>query len=797
MAKCSNRHFLSATCLTKMLLLGVIATASSVTMASDNAGLSLISGFSSQYPETSQGENLYLEVILNGNPTGKIGHFKRDGTHFSVTAKTLRTLGFQLPADTQGVVELSRLPGVQVNYNAALQRLDITARPDLVEQDTTVLNHRTSIIPEPKASPGILMNYSLYANQDTHSNTSLSAHTELRAFNRWGVLSNAMLSRWNDSSNSGVPNDSVRLDTSLSRSFVNRAVTLQIGDLISGGLDWTRPTRFGGIQLRRNFGLQPELITFPIPAFYGQANLPSTVDLYIDGLRQYSSEVPAGPFELNTIPIVNGSGQAQVVVTDAMGRQNTIGFPFYMSNQLLRHGFSDFSLEAGFVREGYGVDSFSYGDDLAASATYRYGLNDTLTLSGHAEATSGLTDAGVGATFAIGGAGIINASIAASRDHGRNGQQAGVGYNWRNERFNFSLDTLRSFGDYRDIAARYGPSPARRSDRVMAGFNLGQVGNLGVSYIALEYPDEPRSRYASAYYSTSLGQRTSLNFSVNQNLEEHNERSFFLGLSMALGNRVSSSVSMQHDQKGNQATLDMNRPINPDGGFGWRLRAQSGTNQDSGLGEFGYRGNNAEIRAGVQNLNSSTHAYADLNGALVFMNKQFFSARRIDDAFAVVSTDGVANVPIMRENQLIGRTNKQGNLLVTQLNAYQRNKLSISPMNLPANVDISRVDAEVTPADRAGTLVKFGIRKVQAASVILHNAEGNPVAVGSRVMLRGSSTPPAIVGYDGMVYLQGLSARNMLDVETTHGDCVVQFDYQQQDSIVPLIGPLICHEEQP
>src|SRR5690606_13524364 len=138
-------------------------------------------------------------------------------------------------------------------------------------------------------------------------------------------------------------------------------------------------------------------------------------------------------------------------------------------------GFSDFSLEAGFVRENYGVDSFSYGDDFAASGSYRYGLNNALTLSGHAEVTSGLTEAGIGVTFAIGDAGIINTSFAASRDRGSNGQQAGIGYNWRNQRFNFSLDTVRTFGDYRDIAARYGPSPARRSDRVLAGLNLGRA----------------------------------------------------------------------------------------------------------------------------------------------------------------------------------------------------------------------------------------------------------------------------------------------------------------------------------
>lgn len=792
MARCWIKFSLSASCLASILLLGIGVSAFSTALASD--GLSLLSDGSSLHGDTSNGENLYLEVTLNGNATGKIAHFLRDGERFNVSSETLHSLGFNQFANSKEIIDLHSLPGVQINYDAAQQQLHMMARADLIHQDETVLNARTSDLPEPKASPGLLLNYDLYGTRDENHNSSFSAHTELRAFNSWGVLSNTALSRWNDSSDLDVSNDTIRLDTSFSRSFVDRAMTLRIGDSISGGLDWTRPTRFGGIQLRRNFGLQPELITFPVPAFYGQANLPSTVELYIDGLRQYSSDVPAGPFQLNTAPIVNGSGQAQVVVTDAMGRQNAINFPFYTTNQLLRAGLSDFSLEAGFVREDYGVDSFSYGDDLAASGTYRYGINDHMTLSGHAEVTSGLTKGGVGTTFSIGGAGVINASFAASRDHGVNGQQAGIGYNWRNQRFNFSLDSVRTFGDYRDIASRYGSAPPSESDRALAGVTLGRAGSLGVSYVALKYPDEERSRYASAYYSKSLSQRASFNASVNQNLEDSKDRSLFLGLSMTLGKNMSANISAQHNDSETLTSFDLNNPINSDGGFGWRLRAQSGQDQDGGLGEFGYRGRNGEIRAGLQNLNANTHGYADLNGALVFMNKQFFLARRIDDAFAVVSTDGVANVPIMHENRRIGSTNKRGNLLVSSLNAYQSNKLSIDPMNLPADMSIKAVDAEVTPADRAGTLVTFGIEPIQAASVILYGLDKKPVPLGSRVKLRGSDMPAMVVGYDGMVYLEGLSAHNIVDIKTESVHCYAKFEYQPKSNVVPVIGPLYCQE---
>jgi outer membrane usher protein len=118
-------------------------------------------------------------------------------------------------------------------------------------------------------------------------------------------------------------------------------------------------------------------------------------------------------------------------------------------------------------------------------------------------------------------------------------------------------------------------------------------------------------------------------------------------------------------------------------------------------------------------------------------------------------------------------------------------------MHLPADVNIARVDAQVVPSDRAGTLVKFGIEPIRAASIILHDNAGNPVEVGSEVTLKGSGTPAMIVGYDGIVYLEGLGKHNVLEVQTSHGICTTRFDYRPRGQTIPVIGPLVCREEQP
>jgi outer membrane usher protein len=797
MASRSNKQFRSAICLASALLLrGLAVAAPEPDPAPDPVAMTVIAD--SAEPRAGTAEDLYLEVVLNGNPTRRIAHFTRDAAHFRAAASTLRELGFRLPAGEGGAsVDVGNLVGVTLNYDAARQRIEITAPPALLDQKAQVLNAREVNIPHPQASPGVLLNYDLYATRDDRDELGLSAYSELRAFNAWGVLSSTAITRVSDSPGSDWTDDTARLDTTFTRSFVDDTTTLRIGDAISGSLTWTRATRFGGVQLERNFSLQPDLVTFPVPAFYGQAALPSTVDLYIDGLKQYSGQVPAGPFQLNTVPVVNGNGEAQVVVTDALGRQSTLAFPFYTSGQLLRQGLSDYSLEAGFVRENYGVASFSYNHDPAASGSYRYGVTDWMTVESHAEASAGLSDGGAGTVIGLGSAGVVNAAAAASSYHGASGSLAELGYNWRNERFNFSLDSTRSFGSYRDVASLDGLPPARRSDRALAGVTAGPLGSVGVSYVQLRYPGQDGSRYASAFYFRSLGSHASFNLSFNQDLDNHSDRSVFLGVSLSFDNGTSVSLSAQHDQQGNLTTLDASQPINPDGGFGWRARAQDGDNQSGGLAEVGYRGEHGQVLAGAQSLAGATQGYADLSGALVFMDGQMFASRQIQDAFAVVSTDGVANVPVMLENRPIGTTNAAGDLLVTPLNAYQRNKLAIDPMQLPADVHIDRVDAEVVPSDRAGALVRFGIQPVAAASIVLHSADGKPLQVGSTAQLIGKPTSTGVVGYDGIVYLEGLGAHNTVVVQTPAGGCQVQFDYHAEKQNVPVIGPLVCRGEKP
>ena len=548
------------------------------------------------------------------------------------------------------------------------------------------------------------------------------------------------------------------------------------------------------------------MTTTPLPSFFGSATLPSAVELYVNGLKQYSGDVPAGPFELNTAPSISGAGNAQLVLTDALGQSSTVNFSLYDTHRLLQPGLSDWSLELGAVRENYGTKSFDYGDDIAAFGTWRYGVNNRFTAETHAEATKDLANAGIGGTWILGGpGGVLFGSLAGSESQGQGGAQYSGSYLWNNKRFNIGLDTLGTSGNYRDVATQYGSTPIRQSNRFSTGYSTQSLGNFGVSYNEVDYAEEESAQFASAYWSKSFGRRFNLNASYNHDLNESANNSASIGASFSLDRNISFNSSIQHTDDRNDFVADVSRSAPSAGGIGWRAQARHsidnsiGDNDNSsGLAELNYLGRYGQVQAGVSSYDGDHSTIASGTGSLVMMGGGLFAARQINDGFAVVSTDGVADVPVLLQNNVIGTTNKRGLLLISPLNAYQENKIGIDPMDLPADLRIDKVALEATPTDRAGTLVKFDITEARSASVILTDSENQPIEIGSQVRLTTKKdAPSAIVGFDGEVYLDTLDEHNTLKVSTPSGDiCTISFDYYKQDDDIPLIGPFICQKVQ-
>ncbi|MDM2942017.1 fimbria/pilus outer membrane usher protein [Citrobacter sp. Cm038] len=734
------------------------------------------------------GADLYLDVTLNGNPVGLV-HLGYDNGKLYAGAQTLRQLGFRIPQETSGPVNLNDIDQLNIDYNVQQQTLALTAPLNVLDLATTQLNSPAENAPMASSSRGALLNYDVYAQQGDES--SFNTFSELRAFNSLGVLSTTQLTQYSTVANAN--NTFNRLDTSWRSSFPQDMLALTVGDTLTSSLAWSRPTHIGGIQIGTDFGLQPYMPTTPLPAYLGSATVPSNVELYVNGVRYYNGEVPAGSFQINTMPNISGAGTGQVMMTDALGRTTVQNFSFYNDQQLLRAGLTSWSAELGAVRENYGYSSFGYASVPVLSGTWRRGISNTFTAGVHAETSDGLINAGFSNDWIPGSrSGTLSTALAASADSGKNGFLYSVGYRWSADKFNFSTTTTATSGDYRDVATHYGEPPPTLTSNTVIGYSMASAGNVSLSYLQFRYPHETAVRYANASWYKSVTDNVSLNAGFNQNIDDDRDRSIYLMVTVTTGNNLSASSTIQHTNNETGYQLNASQTPPADGGWGWNIAANQQASRQSGQGEVGYLGRYGKAYTGFSRLPDNHYGYAGVTGSLVTMGGGLFAAREINNGFAVVSTDGVPDVPVKLQNNLVGHSDDQGLLLVTSLNSYQSNQISIDPMDLPANMRISRVEANATPADRSGTLVSFGITPVRAAQVILVDVQGKAIPEGSMANATTGSGQSSVVGFDGMTWFDTLEQHNRLRVDTETGSCNVQFDYPPSAKGIVQIGPLVC-----
>ncbi len=773
-----------------LLGMALVPTAAS---AADVSGVAADALLPPPTPLTAQ-QTLYLAVVLNSTPRGLLP-FTETGGRLQASPEVLRQLGFSAPG--QAPVFLDQISGVVVRYDAQQQTLALDVPLEQLTLPTTVLSRPQARPEVSAAAPGVLLNYDLYGSHvDGRGNLTLTSETRVFGIGRGTFENTAVTRRYQRSEDRRWHSESVRLDTRWTLDFPDQALSLEVGDFYSGFVDWSRQVRLGGLQIGRNYGLQPYRVLTPTPSFLGQAVVPSTVELYVDGLRQYSGQVPVGPFQLAAQPGISGNGNAQVVLTDAFGRMQTLDFSFYGTQQLLAKGLSDWSLGVGRLRESFGEASFAYDDRTVASASWRGGLSDRFTGEAHAEGGGGLAQAGLGGWWQIGSVGVVNAAYARSRYQGLRGGQWAVGYSWNNRRFNLNLRSVRSHGDYRDLGALQGSLPPSISEQATAGIDLAQLGTLSASYLRLRYPDGDDNRYASLFWSRSWSPRWSAYLSLNQNLDRSNDRSVYLSLTATLGNNRQASLSTQRNGGAQAWVADITQPVPGDGsagGMGWRAQLRQGDDGLGGLAEVGVLTNVGRYALGASRQSGLNFAYGSASGSVVWMDGHSFATREVADAFAVVSTNGVGGVPVRLENRLIGVTDDRGLLLVSPLLSWQRNRVSIDTLDLPQDMRADRIEDWVTPPQGAGTGVTFNLRARPSLRLTLQDAAGQPLDVGSEVQLPDGRQ--ATVGYDGLLYLEDVAPGSVLQVTTNEGACSVRIPDApnvQAAGATPRPTPLRC-----
>jgi outer membrane usher protein len=795
----------------------------------------ILGGVNSRAAQDQQ--HLQLDVIINGASIKMIGSFVLFADRrIGATPNELDELGLRVNQDqrAKSVVLLDEIPTLKYEYQERSQTICIVVSNAYRKGEAFDLSGQAHAR-RTQAGWGAVLNYDLLASSSILGPLSpydSSLTLDGRAFSPYGVFGQSAILR----GSFGPSSDIVRLDTSFRYSDDVRMVSYVAGDTIGSGLAWSRPIRIGGFQAESNFALRPDLVTMPLPSLTGTAVVPSTVDVYVNNVRTFSQDVATGPFSVNNVPLVSGGGNAQLVIRDSAGHETQSTMPFYASANLLAPGLMSWSVETGLPRLSYGSGSDVYVGSVVGSATLRRGIFDWLTLESHAEAGDGTANGGAGAVIRTGNFGVAGAALSASESEEGAGLQSYLSYETRLFGMNFSASTQRSYGGYSDLAsatarlqavtaasvqessgffgylaAPYLPSllplpqqgvanaslyasfdPPRAIDRITVGMPLSfdRNANVSLSYIHLLDTLGTRSDIVSATYTRSMPFGASLFATVFGDVGTSKSVGVFAGLNLPLGKLASASTSVSATRQNSTFTTDAVKSLGTDpGSYGWHIRDAEGAVVDREV-SGAYRSNYGTIQVGASDNSSSRSAALELRGSITTMGGGVFLSNWVDDGFAVVDV-GAPGVEVLSENRPVGVTNGQGMLLVPTLRAYQANKITVDPTNLPVDAEIDSTHDVVAPADRAGVLVKFKTRSDAASALVTFvSGDGHFIPAGSMGHIENGED--FVVGYDGEAYLRNLGSSNRASIEMKGGSCQAAFPFSPQPGEQVRIASVLC-----
>jgi outer membrane usher protein len=704
---------------------------------------------------------LYLDITLNGVPRGLLP-VEQQGDALLITPAIGHKIGLKLNESDTERIDLLTMADVTANYDQAMQTLSLTTAMANTTLPTTYLSNRDSTVYAASGDNGALFNYELYTGHSADGQYSASLLNEFRFFSHASTFSNTAITSI-DSMAQGHA-ETIRLDTTFTHSWQDPLITLKAGDNITRPLTWSRAIRYGGLHIGHDFELNPNMIRSPLTEFVGSTTVPSNVDLLINGINQFNADIPPGPFTINIAPSINGYGVARMVTTDLLGQTQEIELPLFATPDMLQPGLWDWGFDIGKARMDYGVRSFNYDAAIITNSVSRYGLHDRLTLENQIETAPDFIKTGIGflaqpwSTW-----GKVSGSYAYSQRDKTVGNQWSLGYRWNNSTFSFGAFTLQSNDTYHDLASLYDANTLMRSNRAFVGFNTERFGHVALSYLdqkTRQTASDPAAnldaenlKIVNASWGLSLPKNITLNVSASQHLADDRHQNIFITLNKTLDNRVHLFADMSPSFK-----VGASQGSDSSTGLDWAVTAAEETATMEG--KVNYRGNYGAI--GLQ-ADNKHNVFANASGSALFMGGHAFLSPSLSESFALVSTNGIPNVPIHLENQLVGHTDASGLLVVTPLHAYQKNKITFDGLAIPAHYQLGDVTAYPVPTRQAGILVPFAIEPLQAALFQIVDETNQALPLGSTVFVFGESQPYTM-GFDGFVYIDHLKESQTIEV---------------------------------
>jgi len=265
-------------------------------------------------------------------------------------------LGTNVSFNKDIYVSLHSIPELTFSIDEKEVSLNITADPSLFKKQRIDSSHVIPFEVIYTKDSAAFFNYGLfYTSGPEETSFDMSGELGISVGDYFGLSTFSY-------TDSGSTEEFTRLMTSITYNDREKLRSVIVGDFsaLSGILG--SGLLLGGINLSKNFSIDPYLLIYPGFNLSGVLQTPSDIGVYLDGFLIRKERLAPGEFLFTDVPATVGLGTADIVITDAFGRERILSTPYYYTDRLLREGLHEYSYSIGFRREDFGEKSFSYSN---------------------------------------------------------------------------------------------------------------------------------------------------------------------------------------------------------------------------------------------------------------------------------------------------------------------------------------------------------------------------------------------------------------------------------------------------
>ncbi|WP_178380696.1 fimbrial biogenesis usher protein [Pseudomonas fluorescens] len=764
-----------------------------------------VAEYFSHAPRFSEGRRR-VGLHVNGSPRGSVeARFDTEGS-LCFDRTFLDQANLRVPGDKYRLGKGEAQAGNDCyDFAAAYPQTEVQLRPNREEVALLVSSDALRPVSEDLGiyqgggSAG-LFNYEVLGQNNQFSGGTSSyygANTEL-GFNAgdWIVRSRQAYSMQNEVSNFQS------LYTYAQKTFVPLKSTLQAGQInISNSV--FQGAAITGVQVIPEAALQGR--SQGGATVEGIAQSAARVEVRQAGALIHTSLVPAGPFSLANVQLLNGRTDLDVRVIESDGSQRSFTIP---AASLAQVSLSEpgYSVAAGKVRT---FDTRDMQSPMVVTGSGGWLLNPNnkvstgLMLSDNDYRAAAWTlDSSLSPSTSM----SVQNSFSNAGEEGKSGTKASVSLSTSlTSKISAGVNVTQQTKGYRellDTTRERTPGYIEGLTQSQYGFSLGWndevLGALTTSYSTGTSFDGRNTRHLNASWTKTLKHATvSLNVerSLGGNRKEDefyrgrrsssdDGNAMYLTVSVPLGGK--RNVRAYANKRDGSTRFGTTFDDNSNDFATYRLSAERNTErkEQDFSGNVNLMPRYAQVNLGyARNGTDNTSYSGQLRGGMaVHENGVTLSPYALTDTFGVAKVGDVGGVKLTTPSGPVW-TDPWGNAVIPQLNAYQNTRVEIETKSLPRNVDIQNGFKSVSAGRGSVHKLDFSVVKSRRALLRVTGADGKPLSKGLAVFDAKDNFVTTVVD-DGKVFLTNGQLSEGLNIHTTEStSCVIHFSLPPEQDL--------------